>query len=211
VGKGVGTLHIADFDIVTPSNLNRQKFVKKSLYRNKAIELARILSTRGFLGTELVAHPCSFQELDLDEISPTFVVGAVDNQLPDTRLEICRACYGRDIAGVILGVDRNADRGYVFVQAPGEACWACVFKPDMAVDSSEGDNEQKQCPGEPACIDILEVVAGHALYAIDTLLMARKRDWNYRVVSLSKGQFSSATMVPPRKGCPVCGTQERQT
>ncbi|MBL8745381.1 MAG: ThiF family adenylyltransferase [Phycisphaerae bacterium] len=66
VQKGVGVLHLSDHDIVTPTNLNRQAFDRKSLYHNKAQELARILSGRGFLGTLIVAHPCSIQEVSLE-------------------------------------------------------------------------------------------------------------------------------------------------
>lgn len=64
VKKGVGWLEICDHDTVAPENLNRQHFGRRSLFKNKAVELCRLLSKDGFLGTRLHAHPCSFQELD---------------------------------------------------------------------------------------------------------------------------------------------------
>ena len=74
VRKGIGILHVVDFDIVTPSNLNRQKFLKRSLYKPKALELCRLLSRQGYVGTRLIAHPCSFQELEKQNLHPDFVV-----------------------------------------------------------------------------------------------------------------------------------------
>lgn len=53
VQKGAGDVHVADFDTVSPTNLNRQKFIPSDLWRNKALRLARGMSFRGFLGTRL--------------------------------------------------------------------------------------------------------------------------------------------------------------
>ena len=169
VQKGLGIVHVADPDVVTPSNLNRQKFVLKDLYHNKAKALCRNLSKRGFLGTTLIAHPCLFQDLNLDEINPTFVVCGVDNQIPSTRLDICRACHLRRIPLITIGVSTDAGAGYVLVQEPEAACWACVFKPELDAQQDKG---KERCPGEPACVDILKALAGPGLYAIDSLLIA---------------------------------------
>lgn len=63
VQKGVGRIDVCDFDVVTPTNLNRQKFTVRDLWKNKALRLARTMRKRGFLGTFLQAHPCSVQEV----------------------------------------------------------------------------------------------------------------------------------------------------
>ena len=205
--KGMGQVHIVDFDIVTPSNLNRQKFVKKSLYRNKAKELCRILSKRGFLGTIFHSHSCTFQELNLEKIDAGIVVCGVDNQFPDTRLEICKYCFDRGIFGVFVAVGRDADKGYVFIQEPGKACWACCFRPEK--EQVKQEDEDAQCPGVPACCDILKTVSGFALYAVDTLIMNRPRDWNYKLFSLGESEFGGSSIVARREDCIVCGVQEQ--
>lgn len=202
--KGLGVVHIADFDIVTPSNLARQKFLKKHLYNNKAIALCRVLSKQGFLGTKLVAHPCAFQELDVLGIAPGFVVCSVDNQLPETRLEVCKLCHLMKIACIFFAISTDADYGYVFVQEPGKACWNCVLKTDLMNPSRT--SAQERCPNVPSCVDLLKTLGGIALYAIDTLVMNRKRDWNYYVLSLSRSDFGSAQMVERRPSCTVCGS-----
>ncbi len=213
VRKGIGTIHVSDHDIVTSSNLHRQKFLEQSLYRNKATELCRIMRLQGFLGTHLVAHPNRFQEIDSADINPDLGVCGVDNQFPETRLEVCKKFDELARPLVVMAVGIDADYGYVAVQEPDKACWACIMKPELS--SHEG--ESARCPNVPAIIDILKALAGPALYAIDSLVFNRPRDWNYRVISLSSG-FGGSHFVEKRPDCPVCGnsnsnkaSQERES
>jgi hypothetical protein len=60
--KGIGELVILDNDIVEPTNLNRQKFYKSDLYKNKAIRLSRNLAKEGFNSTSLQGIALSFQD-----------------------------------------------------------------------------------------------------------------------------------------------------
>lgn len=198
--KGLGFLHICDHDIVTPSNLNRQKFRPRNLYRNKAVELCREMSRIGCQGTELRAHPCSFQELHQRSLRPHVVVCGVDNQVPDTRLEVCRQCYDLDIPGVFVAASRDADNGYILIQEPGSACWACIMKPEFA--STERDDEGR-CPNVPAVCDLLKALSGPALFGIDSLILGRPRNWNYRALSL-RSDFGGSHNLEKRPGCPVC-------
>lgn len=199
--KGIGAIHLCDAGTVTPPCLNRQKFVKRSLYCKKAGELCRLLAKQGFLGTKLYAYDCWFQDLDPTEITADVWAIAVDNRNPQTRLDACRALVELAIPAVFTAVSTDADRGYVFVQKPGQACWACAFKPDFEDPCSDAG---AVCPGVPAVGDILKAVCGHALYAIDSLLLPRPRDWNYRVLSLSS-DFGGSQRVARRRDCPVCG------
>lgn len=104
---------------------------------------------------------------------------------------------------MFMAVSTDADYGYVFVQEPGRACWACAMKPEQT--ASDDDADQRRCPGVAASIDIIKTLAGVALYAVDTLIMDRPRDWNYRVISLSRSDFGGSCRVGPRDDCPVCG------
>ena len=200
IRKGVGTLHICDPDNVTPSNLNRQLFRRENLYKNKAHELGRNLSREGVLGSTLISYPVAFQELDVIEINPDFIFSAVDNRISGTRVDICKLAYEENIPWVEMAVSTDADYGYVFIQEPGKACWACAFKPEFS-----SQDEEDICPNVPASNDILKALAGLATYAIDTLIMNRKRDWNYRAVSLSRSDFGGSFLVEKRANCAVCG------
>jgi hypothetical protein len=99
---------------------------------------------------------------------------------------------------VFLAVDQRAAKGYVFVQAsqPGEACFLCLF-PD-----AREDRRVLQCAG--ASIEILKVVAGIALYAVDSLLMARPRPWNYKEVFLDQGP-DGHRKIHLRSNCALSG------
>lgn len=200
VQKGAGHIHVVDFDTVSPTNLNRQKFGACDLWKNKAMRLARVMSRRGFLGSRLTAHPLAFQQLPLHNLRPDLVICAVDNQLPTTRLAMCRYAHERGLPAVFTGVTPDADGGYVFVQQPGAACWACVLKPELLPAAAAA-----LCPESPASVDILKVLGGLALYAADSLLMRRPRDWNYWYASLSTAGLGGPVRVTPRPACPVCG------
>jgi molybdopterin/thiamine biosynthesis adenylyltransferase len=99
-----------------------------------------------------------------------------------------------DIPVVFTAVSGDGDHGYVFVQDKKGPCIACLF-PDMA------DDDRYPCPGTPAIADILQTLGGLVVYAVDTLLMKRPRNWNYRRLSLCDGTTDGATVVPPRSGC----------
>lgn len=206
VRKGAKKLVIADKDIVATTNLNRQMFFAADLFKNKAQRLCRNLRPHGHFGTELVAEPCWLHELDLAAIKPDVVIVAVDNQLPSARLDACRICAAFGIPAVFLGVTPDADGGYVFVQERNSADWACALKPQHGKGAL--GKHPATCPEAAASIDILATLAGIALYAADTLLMRRPRDWNYWYVSLSRGGFGGAMNVARRPGCIVCGDDQ---
>lgn len=202
--KGMGHISICDGDIVTKSNLNRQKFTKQDLYRPKAMCLARNASKAGFLGSEIHSHNCWFQDLDLDALKPDGIICAVDPSVPGTRLAVAKACLERAIPGVFWAVSTDADWGWVFVQEPERACLSCLFPPTVTRDVGAAE----RCPGTPASCDSLMVVGGLALYAVDTLVMHRRRDWNYRSTSLSRSEFGRSLAIARQSTCELCGCQK---
>src|SRR5947209_20589331 len=60
--KGSGTLKILDRDRVEASNLNRQRFYPKDLYRYKAIALVENLQPECIRPTRLVGHALRLEE-----------------------------------------------------------------------------------------------------------------------------------------------------
>lgn len=197
--KGVGHLIIFDGDVVEPSNLNRQLFTHRDLYKNKALCLAKNLSSQGFLGTKLTGQPHDFQDAQakgVDMKADIYVCG-VDNDA--TRFAVARHAHEQGKPATFSAVSEDANAGYVFIQEPGGPCFQCVFGPIADQD------DEAPCPGTPAIKDILKTLGGLTAYAIDTLLMPRQRTWNYRQVFMNGNATDVTTTQRIRPECTLCG------
>lgn len=196
--KGLGHLRIFDHDVVEHTNLNRQHFFPADIGQNKACCLARNLAPHCHGGTTLEGYPMSFEDavaLKLD-LSAAFVVCGVDN----SEARVASSNYYRRLATpvIFIAVDLLAECGHVFVQesTPTTPCFGCAFPRSMAV--------RKAPCFVPSSKDILKVVAGLALYAIDSVLMTRKRNWNYRRVHLAGYAPPVQINVEKQANCPLC-------
>lgn len=129
------------------------------------------------------------QKIDL---SCDVAICGVDNN--PARVAASRHFRSIGMPVIFAAVSADGDHGYVFVQKKNGACIGCLF-PEMA------DDDRYPCPGTPAIADILQAVGGLAVYAIDTLLTARPRDWNYRSLRLSNGMMDASTTIQPCRGC----------
>ena len=171
--KGVGEINIYDNDTVDITNLARQHFFKDDLYKSKAYCLAKNLAHLA-TGTSLIRGiPLSIQEAieASSDFESDIVIVGVDNNA--TRF-FCSEFF-RDRMVIFTAVSPEADSGYVFVQEPGEACFGCMF-------GDQFDRPARRCTG--STIDINKVMGGIVSYALDTLIMKRPRDWNYKRVHL---------------------------
>ncbi|MFQ5693528.1 MAG: ThiF family adenylyltransferase [Nitrospinota bacterium] len=195
--KGVGELTILDGDRVTLSNLNRQHFYARDLYQNKAKRLAANLKREALCGSRIAGHPLPFEEAletGIDLACDVAVIGVDSNPC---RAAAARHFYAKGVPAVFTAVSMTANNGYVFVQEPGGACIGCLF-PDALND------EKTPCPGVPAVKDILKVMAGVVLYAVDSLVMERPRAWNYRDLFLDGSAPDRIMNIPRGAGCPLC-------
>jgi hypothetical protein len=104
---------------------------------------------------------------------------------------------------IFTAVSRDADHGYVFVQDRDGTCIGCMF-PDMLND------DRYPCPGTPAIADILQTLGSLAVYALDTLLMKRPRNWNYRCVRLSDGSYDASAFISSRQDCCMFSIETHQ-
>jgi hypothetical protein len=103
---------------------------------------------------------------------------------------------------VYTAVDESAEFTWCFVQQAATPCVACVF-PFMQAAL----REPEPCRDVPSSIDILKISAGLVSYALDGVLMGRRRPWTYADFHLAGGHV---TDVPrPRLGCLVCGGADR--
>lgn len=172
IRKGVGCLKIFDGDSVELSNLTRQKFFEEDLYKNKAICLAKNLAKQGIRKTEIITYPVMFQKAVEDNVDTTcdIAICAPDND--ETRLFVSKYFYKTNPV-IFTGLDRQANTGYIFIQEPNKASFLDAF-PKAA------NKKRNPCPNTPAVIDIVKIVAGYVLFAVDSVMMERKRNWNYR-------------------------------
>jgi len=196
--KGVGHVDIYDGDLVELGNLGRQKFFPADIGQNKAICGARNALPHASWPTEVVAHPEWFQDAVRHGAVGAATAGIVGPDNDATRVFASRYFY-RMCPVIFVGIGTKAEHGYVFVQKPGQACFACLF-PEAT------KNERKPCPGTPAMIDILLVTAGLVLTALDALLMkGRKINWNYWDIYPSGMIPTQPLVIERRKDCPICG------
>ena len=197
VRKGVGGLVILDDDIVTMSNLSRQRFFQQDLYKPKAHCLARNLARECVAPTTLTGHNLRFEEALLRGIPMNGIdvwIFGVDNN--EARAAGCREFIGKTPA-IFLGTGPTANNGYVAVQEPEGPCFACIMPQAMS------GGRRLACA--PSSVDLLKPIAGLALYAIDTFLMGRPRKWHYREVFMD-GSIPDRTLRLERDPqCPECG------
>jgi len=197
VRKGIGSLRIFDHDIVEFSNLNRQMFFRQDIHKAKAPRLAINLSRHATCGTTIEGHPLSFQDaLALGiNLNASLAVCGVDNA--KTRVDVSEYFRKLNVPVVFIAVDYVAESGYVFVQEPGKGCFGCLFPKSLY-------GRKAPC-FTPAVKDILKAVAGLALYAIDSLLMQRRRSWQYRRIHLAGFMHDECSTIECNSQCPLCG------
>jgi len=194
VRKGIGSITLLDGDVVEESNLNRQRFYQKDVGKFKAPALAENLRGECTAASEIRGLAFRFEEA-LDrrvELHCDVAVCGVDNN--PARVLASRYFRALGLPVVFSGVSASGDYGYVFIQDGQGPCIACLY-PDMVGD------DRYPCPGTPAIADILQAVGALAVYAIDTLLTRRPRNWNYRRISLSDGCSDGAAQIGLREGC----------
>jgi len=203
--KGIGYLILCDGDTVKPSNLNRQMFYKRDIWKNKALCLAKNLAVESFLGTKVTGIALDFMDTIRSGLVPEFdcIMCGIDDEL--AREEIAEYALIHNIPLITTAVSENGDNGYVHVQKPGEACWGCAF-PRKHRLRDDLENYRSPCPGTPAIKDILMLVSGAAVYALDCLFMDRPIAWNYRQFHLAGFMPDVVQHIERLPECHLCGS-----
>jgi molybdopterin/thiamine biosynthesis adenylyltransferase len=203
--KGVGHLIVCDEDTIEPSNLNRQKFFACDIWKNKALRLPKNLAAESFLGSKFTGIALNFKEAMESGLVPHFdcMISAIDDEL--AREEIAEYALIHNVPLINTAVSENGDNGYVYVQKPGEACWGCAL-PRKCKLRDDLKNYRSPCPGTPAIKDILMLVGGAAIYALDCLFMNRPIAWNYREFHLSGFMPDVVQHIERLPGCHLCGS-----
>ena len=197
--SGVGHLICCDHDVVTLSNLNRQRFFSADLYQNKALRLAHNLVSEASAPMHVTGIAADFRTASGMKYfrDVELVVCAVDND--QSRVEVARWCLTQHVPAIFCAVNDTSDYGYAFVQTgrPNEPCFGCLF-PDAILSP-----QQAQCIG--ATIDILKIIAGLVLYAaVASVMPNRSQHWCYKEVSLAGTGPDGVRTIPKRPDCPLC-------
>ena len=198
VRKGIGRLDIFDDDEVELKNLTRQLFSVRDIRKNKAICLAKYLSKQGFFNTMITGYPYRYQEaieMRFDFSGLDIVICGVDNN--PTRISVAKYCIEHHLPMITCGVSRDGDQMYCFIQKPNEACFGCAM-PHAVNDDSYPCNL-------PGIIDIIQIVSGFAIYALDTVLMNRYCEWNLKTVSIDGSIPDSSLLIGKKHECLLCG------
>ena len=192
--KGIGRITLLDDDIVEASNLNRQRFYAKDIGRNKALALAENLRPECVAATRICGIPLRLEVAIAQNMDLTCDVAicGVDNN--PARMAASLFFRAKRISVVTSAVSADADHGYVYVQESTGPCISCLF-PDMA------DDDTYPCPGTPAVADILQAVGSLVVYAVDTLVTNRQRNWNYRRIGLADGSSDGSGLIRQNPSC----------
>ncbi len=195
---GVGTIGIADFDIVDLSNLQRQV-----LHQNDDVGRLKTESARDTIHSynpdvNVVIHNSPLTSDNAMEIIPNYdmVVNGADNFT--TRYLVNDACYfaGKTLVdGSILLFDGQAT---VFV--PGTGCYRCLFPspppPGMVPNCAEAGvlGALTGVMGSIQAIEVIKQVLGIGDSLVSRLLLFDALSMEFRVVKLRRD---------PK--CPLCG------
>lgn len=131
------------------------------------------------------------------------IISGIDDEL--AREDIAEYALARRIPLITTAVSPDGDSGYVHIQKPEEACWGCAFPREHKL-SDDMENYRAPCPGTPAVKDILMVVGGAVVYALDTIFMDRPVSWNYREFHLAGFMTDAIKHIERRPDCQLCSS-----
>ncbi len=186
-----------DDDSVEERNLPHQQFVKRDIGKNKAVALGRRLSRECLFETKIICWPYRFQELLEEGVSLEHcdvIVCGVDNN--PTRVAVAKYGLTHSIPVVHAAVSRDANQLYCAIQESGNACFGCMFPHAL--------NDESYPCNLPGIVDVLQVLAGFVVYAVDTVLCDRHREWNLRSVFLDGSVPDACLSIERRADCPLC-------
>ena len=208
VRKGIRYLDTYDADVVDWSNLTRQYYSVQDVGQQKVYAGAKQLAAAALFSLTVTAYPFRYQERfdpaipPKPKVRPDLFICCVDNS--NTRRAVSAYGQAHTIPVIHCAVSRDANGLYVFIEEPGQACFLCAF-PEFASDNSYPCNL-------PGINDVLSVTAGHILFACDTIIGTRHREWNLRKCWLDGGLPDFTQQIEPRPGCEFCaGTAQPET
>jgi len=195
--SGVGSLVLNDFDTVDVSNLPRQiLFSAADIERPKVDAAADALRRLNpAVDVECLAERLSSEALTEAVARVDVVLDCTDNFT--TRLAINRAAVAASkplVSGAALRLEGQIA---VFENAPGGACYRCLYsEDDEMLGSCEGNGVLAPVPGVIGC-----------LMAVEALLLVirggSRQNGRLRLWDAVTGEWQSIALAP-NPDCPVC-------
>ena len=198
VAAGVGELHLADFDMLDLTNLQRQ-----ILHQNKDVGIRKVISARETLeaynpDVNVILHEVPIDSTNAMDIIPNYdvIVNGADN-FP-TRYLVNDASYlaGKPLVdGSILLFDGQAST-YI----PGQGCYRCVFPeppPPGEVPSCAEAGVLGALPGIIGTIqatEVIKVILGKGEPLAGRMLLLDALAMDFRIVKVRRNSK-----------CPLCG------
>ncbi len=196
---GIGTLGIADFDVVGISNLQRQILHFTDDVGRKKVDSAAAKLQKLNSAVNLIKHPDRITIANIEEIVSQYdlVIDAVDN-FP-ARYLISDCCYFMNkplIEGAVLGFE-----GILMTIIPGKSsCYRCLYPtppPDGTIPTCSDSGILGMITGVIGSLQALEaakVILGIGQTLSGRLLTFNGLDLNFREIDWKR-----------KKSCPLCG------
>jgi len=207
VRKGYGKVGLCDPDIVEVSNLHRTLWHWKAIGEFKSVravtELAEVAPDR----TEILGYVGTLEEVFIEGLvsGATACIVGIDNDAG--RAHAATEIHRLGIPGIFFALSADASVYEVIIQEAGKACWACIH-PDRYIRGME-HFQKTACVKVGAVADVCFVAVGLCTYALDSLVMARPRFWNFRQGHLHGELPEQIKQIQPRPDCPLCGVNAR--
>lgn len=195
---GVGTIGLADGDVVSLSNLQRQIIHNTSdLGRKKVLSARdRIIAMNPDVHVEIYDHFITEDTIEALVQQYDFIVDATDN--PSIKYLINDACVMSGKPFTMGGISRF--EGQLMTHVPGSACYRCIFP------EPSGANEQQNCTGTGVlgsiagicgtlqATEVIKYLTGMGELLTNTLLT-----FDARTMQFIRFEFNHNT------DCPLCG------
>lgn len=201
VQMGIGRADVVDGDTVETSNLNRQFFFPTDIGKPKAHRLIHNVARFSVDSTVLRGYYGWFQEFMGDPSRGEYrvVIAGVDND--EANIAVSAFAIRRAIPAVFVNVSEDGNACRVFIQRPGQACFAC-YEPSALMPRKVDPG--KGCPPVPAIGDILLVASGLAVRAAIGELFGKpiSRRYNCRDITFVGHDIQKTVQRNPQ--CPLC-------
>lgn len=204
VRKGYARIGLCDPDEVELTNLHRTLWSHTAIGKMKVIQALKELSEIAPSRSEILAYVGTLEEVIvvdafLENVSACLV--GIDNDRG--RAVAAKALRQKGIPAVFYSLSPDTYTYEVFVQDKDGPCWACLH-PERFLEGIQ-TFKPAQCPKVPSIADTCFMAIGLCSYALDSLVMGRFREWNFRQGHLHGQIPESIKEIGKRPDCPACG------
>ncbi len=200
---GVGTLLLADGDLVELSNLQRQiAHGDAAIGRNKAVSAAAaIAALNPGVTVEVIPHRLGEADMPPLVARVNLVLDATDNY--PARFALNRACIAAGVPLVSAAAVRAEGQLSVFDPLRGGPCYRCLYPDSTDLTALSCSESGVLAPlvgvlGSLQAMEALKLLAGYGETLRGKLLLLDLRSMDIRQLSL-----------PPRPDCPDCRHLQR--